>query len=98
MGESGFIKCNGPLLDSHMAQSGTGHAGFGLLGCITFVDHRQSSLRSIVGDIQKLKGVFDIMNALSQENKAVIVPGFVHEVLGLSERRASSARLFKLIQ
>ena len=40
MREFDIIKRNGTLLDPNMAQRGTGHAGFRLLGCVVFIDHR----------------------------------------------------------
>jgi hypothetical protein len=40
VGEFGVIKGNGTLLDPNMAQSGTGHAGFSLLGGVALIDNR----------------------------------------------------------
>jgi hypothetical protein len=40
MGEFGVIKGNSTLLDPNMAQRGTGHLGFRLLGCVAFIDNR----------------------------------------------------------
>ena len=77
MRKFGIVKWNGPLFDPHMAKGGTDHPSLKLPGLMTFINDGESQLRLIVRRIEEFEGIFDIMNALAQKDKAVIVAGLI---------------------
>jgi hypothetical protein len=83
MGKFGIVKRDCPFLYSNMAEACTSHPGLKFLWLIIFVDGRPGLFGLIICRIEKLEGIFDIVNPLSQKDKAVIMAGFVEEVLGL---------------
>ena len=93
-----IVKGNGPFLHPHMAEGRTGHLGLKFLGLITFINDCQGLFSLIIGCIEKFEGIFDIVNALAQKNKAVIVAGFIEKVLGLLKICRASFGLFRIIE
>ncbi len=81
-----------------MTEASTTHPGLKLLRLVISINRTQRLLRFVAGRVQEFERIFDIMNPLAQENEAIIVPGFVEKVLGLSKRSRASIGLFELKQ
>jgi hypothetical protein len=82
MGESCLVEGDLAFLDPNVAKARTRHASPRFLGLMTGIDDRLGLLRLIIGNIQQFEGIFDIVNALAQKHKTVIMSCFVDEVLG----------------
>ena len=87
MRELHIVEGHRPFFHAHMAQGRTGHWGLEFPGPVAFVDGRKGLFSLAIGHIKEFDRVLDIMNAIAQENKAVIMAGFVEKGLGLLERR-----------
>jgi hypothetical protein len=69
MGKLDIIKRDGPPFYSNMAEARTGHPGLKFLWLIIFIDGRQGLFGFIIGRIEKLEGIFDIVNTLAQKTR-----------------------------
>jgi glycosyltransferase involved in cell wall biosynthesis len=92
-----IVECDGAFLHPHMAESCASHLGFKLPRLVPFIDYRQGLFGLIVGRIEEFKGIFDIVDALAQQDKTVIVACLIEEVLSFFELPRPSPALFKII-
>jgi hypothetical protein len=97
MGKFDVVKRDGPFLYSNMAEGCAGYSGLKFLGFIIFIDGCQSLVGLVIRCIEKFEGIFNIVNALAQEDKAVIVPSFVEEGLSLPKSGCGTICFFKFI-
>jgi hypothetical protein len=97
MGEFDIVKKDSPPLYPNVAEGRAGYSGLKFLWFIVFVDSRQGLFGLIVRRIEKLEGIFDIVNTLAQKDKAVIVPSFVEEVLSLLKSGGGTVYFLKFI-
>jgi hypothetical protein len=97
MGKFDIVKRDSPFLYSDMAEGRAGYSGLKLLGLIIFVDGCQSLFGLIIRCVEKLEGIFNIVNTLAQKDKAVIVLSFVEEILSLLKSGCSTICFFKFI-
>jgi hypothetical protein len=97
MGKLDVVKRNGPPLYPNVAEGRAGYSGLKFLCSIIFVDSSQGLFGLIVRRIEKFEGIFDIVNSHAQKDKAVIVPGFIEEVLSLFKSGRARISLSKLI-
>jgi hypothetical protein len=98
MREFYIVEGNRPFLHPYMAKGCAGHLSLKLLGLISFINFCYGLLCLIAGGIEKFEGIFDIVNALAQKDKAVIMAGFVEEVLTLFKLQRPPSVFFKIIQ
>jgi hypothetical protein len=92
-----IVEGNGAFFHPHMTEGGTGHLGLKFFGFVTLLENPKGLLCLIIGCVEEFEGIFDIMSALAQKDKAIIMSGFVEEVLGLFKLLRSSSGFFKLI-
>jgi hypothetical protein len=83
MGKFNIIKRNNPFLDAHMAEAGAGHASLKFPGFMASINDSESLLRLIVRNIEKFKGILNIVNPLAKKDEAVIVASLVEQILCL---------------
>ena len=89
-----LIEMNGPFLNSNMAERGTGHVRPDFLRPITSIVGCQGLLGLIVGYVEKLDRILDVVDTPAQVDEAKVVPGFVEEGLGLLNIRRFPLGLF----
>jgi hypothetical protein len=83
MGKFNIVERDGPFFHTHMTKSRTGHLSLKFPRSVTLSEDRQSLFRLIVSHVEEDEGVFDVVDAIAEEDKVIIVAGFVQEVLCL---------------
>ncbi len=66
MGEFDLVERNSPFLDPNMAERGAGHVRPEFLGSITSIDGCQGLFGLIVGYVEKLDRILDVVDTPAQ--------------------------------
>jgi hypothetical protein len=81
MGKLDIIERNSPFLDANMAERGTGHVRPDFLGFVASIDGCQGLFGLVVGYVEKLDRILDVVDTPAQVDEAKVVPSLVEEGL-----------------
>lgn len=98
MGEFDVVERNSPFFDPDMAEGRAGHLCLKFFRFIIPVEGCQHLFGPIVGYIEELEGILNIMGALPQVNEVVIVARFIQEILSLFKLRRPRSVLFRFLE
>jgi hypothetical protein len=98
MRERDLVERNGPLLHPDMAERGAGHGGLEFLWLMAFIHGCPGLLGLVVGHVEELDRVLDVVDPVAQTDVAIIVTRLIQEGRRPLEISRSSLSLLRVVK